>query len=336
MYKFLPSKKFLSILGSIILAVGIIWLTYFLIGESKQRKIKSEAEQAELLNIKKANAEKFLALDTDGDGLKDWEEALWKTDPEQKDTDKDGTTDGEEVVANRDPAKKGPGDEIDPQLIAENKKADEDFAKLSPTDQFARVFFSQYIDAKSSSEQNTLTSGEKQAVLDNMITSISKYDTPKYKITDLVSTDETPASIRKYGNDFGKIILENFSTHAGNELLYISQAIAGGDGSPLKSLDPVIAEYDKTINLLVKVPTPIGILGHQTAIINSLESMRSSTIGMKQIYSDSLTAVIALEQYQNSATQLIESLGAVQAYFKSKGVEFSTNETGYLLINFNK
>jgi hypothetical protein len=336
MYKFLPSKKFLTILGSIILATAIVWLASFLIKENSERKLKIAAEETELTNIKKVNAEKFLALDTDGDGLKDWEEALWKTSASEKDSDKDGTSDGEEVVANRDPAKKGPGDEIDPKLIAENKKADEDFAKLSPTDQFAQVFFSQYIDSKSSSANNTLSTAEKQAILDNMINSISKYESPKYKAADLILSGESKEEIKKYGNDFGKIIIENFSTYAGNEILYLSQAIAEEDEAPLKNLDPILGEYEKTIALLLKVPTPIGIMAHQTAIINSLDSMRSSTVGMKQVFADSLTAVIALEQYQTSANQLLESLGAVQKYFKSGGVEFSEKETGYVLLNFNK
>ena len=48
--------------------------------------------------------------DTDQDGLKDWEEALWKTNPKNPDTDGDGTSDGEEVNSGRDPNKKGPDD----------------------------------------------------------------------------------------------------------------------------------------------------------------------------------------------------------------------------------
>ncbi len=48
--------------------------------------------------------------DSDADGLSDWEEMLWKTDPKKKDSDSDGTSDGEEVALSRDPLKKGPND----------------------------------------------------------------------------------------------------------------------------------------------------------------------------------------------------------------------------------
>lgn len=48
--------------------------------------------------------------DSDGDGLKDWEEALWNTDPSNPDTDGDGTTDGKEVAESRNPTVGGPDD----------------------------------------------------------------------------------------------------------------------------------------------------------------------------------------------------------------------------------
>jgi hypothetical protein len=48
--------------------------------------------------------------DSDGDGLKDWEEIIYGTDPQNPDTDGDGTSDGEEIAGNRDPLKKGPKD----------------------------------------------------------------------------------------------------------------------------------------------------------------------------------------------------------------------------------
>ena len=55
-----------------------------------EKKINNQEKRNELLN-----------KDTDNDGLKDWEEILWKTDPNNPDTDGDKTTDGEEIKLNR-------------------------------------------------------------------------------------------------------------------------------------------------------------------------------------------------------------------------------------------
>ncbi|MFH1129447.1 MAG: thrombospondin type 3 repeat-containing protein [Patescibacteria group bacterium] len=50
-------------------------------------------------------------LDTDNDGLKDWEEDLYKTDRLNPDTDNDGYLDGEEINSGHNPLIKAPGDE---------------------------------------------------------------------------------------------------------------------------------------------------------------------------------------------------------------------------------
>ena len=51
-----------------------------------------------------------LLEDGDGDGLKSWEEIIWKTDPQNPDTDGDGVSDGNEIEQGKDPLVKGGGD----------------------------------------------------------------------------------------------------------------------------------------------------------------------------------------------------------------------------------
>lgn len=58
-------------------------------------------------------------FDADNDGLPDFEEALWGTDPRNADTDGDGTSDGEEVALRRNPKKAGPEDLLDVPIVIE-------------------------------------------------------------------------------------------------------------------------------------------------------------------------------------------------------------------------
>jgi hypothetical protein len=51
--------------------------------------------------------------DPDNDGLKNWEEEVYKTDPRDPDTDKDGYTDGEEVLSGYNPLIKAPDDALE-------------------------------------------------------------------------------------------------------------------------------------------------------------------------------------------------------------------------------
>jgi len=62
------------------------------------------------------------ATDSDNDGLKDWEEVLWKTDPKNPDTDGDGTPDGEEIKTWRNPLVRAPNDKFLTDEIASEIK----------------------------------------------------------------------------------------------------------------------------------------------------------------------------------------------------------------------
>lgn len=84
-----------------------------------------------------------LTRDQDADGLKDWEEAIFRTDPQNPDTDGDGTADGEEIKQGRDPLNKNTS--TDPQkpndrAIAPTLLSTEDAFTAAPniTEQFSR------------------------------------------------------------------------------------------------------------------------------------------------------------------------------------------------------
>lgn len=75
-------------------------------------------------------------LDDDKDGLSNWEEAIYGTDPKNADSDGDGFLDGEEVLSGRNPAKKGPNDLLAKQTGPLSKKEEE---QKTATDSFAKV-----------------------------------------------------------------------------------------------------------------------------------------------------------------------------------------------------
>jgi len=98
-------KKLPLITGlvAIVLAIGLI----LFIGAYSKKDAFSEINiwGAKETTIESQNK------DTDNDGLKDWQEDLYKTDPNNPDTDNDGYLDGEEVNSGHNPLVKAPGDE---------------------------------------------------------------------------------------------------------------------------------------------------------------------------------------------------------------------------------
>jgi len=96
-------KSYLAILPiAIIFAIGLI---LFIGAYSK----KDALSQFTLWGAKETTIDSQ-NKDTDNDGLKDWEEKLYKTDPLNPDTDGDGYLDGEEINSGHNPLVKGPND----------------------------------------------------------------------------------------------------------------------------------------------------------------------------------------------------------------------------------
>jgi len=87
-------KKIILIIGIILILIGAG------IAFSKKGKVEISLKE------KKENS-LSQNIDSDNDGLFDWQEIFYGTDPKNPDTDQDGILDGEEVKEKRNPLKKG-------------------------------------------------------------------------------------------------------------------------------------------------------------------------------------------------------------------------------------
>ncbi|OGD66657.1 hypothetical protein A2Z61_00915, partial [Candidatus Campbellbacteria bacterium RIFCSPLOWO2_02_35_12] len=143
---FLLWKKFRIAFAVLLLAVAIGFLAsrsshsqYGTIGILSVNNLNAEIQAEAIKNI----AEK----DSDRDGLKDWEEALWGSDPHNPDTDGDRTPDGEEVVVGRNPIIAGPNDKLYNTLALKKKEDDNKYPEkdLTATDLFAQNLFAEYL-----------------------------------------------------------------------------------------------------------------------------------------------------------------------------------------------
>jgi len=337
MHKYLPSKKFALIFLSIIIALGIIFGFSFLMKPKTVTVIQEKAET----NTK---IEEFMILDSDNDGLKDWEEALWKTDPKIADTDGDGTSDGEEAKLNRNPlvantAKAGatPSDQADIELIEANKKKDEEFAKLSETDKIAHTLFSQYLASKSASGA-PVSDINKQIILDTAIANTENSNVKKYFTSDLkIGTSLSSTTIKDYGNNLAQAFftagtgVEKVST----EMEILDRAVQTQDQQVLTGLDPIIEGYSNTIAKILLISVPSDAINIHLALLNNLSLLKTSLEEMKSLFSDPALAIAGIDKYQTSVVNIRKNILSLKNYFLQKGIVFTPTEGeyGYIFLN---
>ncbi len=274
--------------------------------------------------------------DSDSDGLQDWEEALWKTDPHNPDSDGDGTKDGEEVKTGRDPAKKGPDDKVESY-----SNFSESVDSSNQTSAFTLKFLTEYATLAQSGK---LTEENKTKLLNDLIkeTKGGISDVRTYTEADIhVENDESPEAIKKYGNDMGRIIASDAprkipNESAPSELIYLKRAVQTKSEQDAAQLDGIVAGYRKMINKMLAVPAPKSAKRVHLSVVNSFEKLAHTIEALRKAITDPLQALQGLGLYETDRKELSAAFTSVKSYFASKEITFSDTEEGYVYVHIGR
>jgi hypothetical protein len=340
MYKYLPSKKFLLILGSVLLVI-IIFCAF-----SWFKKPKTVANINPQIT-RQEKVQEFMALDTDADGLKDWEEVLWKTDLKKPDTDNDNTNDWEEIQTNRDPLKQNinptgqtPSDKIDEQIIATEKKAEEDFSKLSITEKMGRVLFSQYIATQKLN--SALTETDKLRIVENTISNLPAINFDVSLEKDLIISSSTDnETLKNYSNSLAKIIIdasriktENVENILNSFIEIDNDNITERAKEIFKRFDPIINKNKKVSSDLLALSVPKILANEHLRFLNSFETIYQTIQLIKDSANDVILIVPLLNDYYRGSANLTTALTDLVKKILSLEIKYpNTTDYGYQFFN---
>ncbi len=313
-----PSKKIILLVVVLALLGGLV----FLLRSAKTIKYTAPATSVSF------DESPLLAKDSDGDGLKDWEEELWKTDPTVADTDGDKTPDGQEIKSGRDPLVAGPNDKLDLDTI-ENKINTETENDLSDTTKFSRELFLKIIAAKKS---NTPPTEEELATLlkTTIASEIQTRKKQEFSEGDFVlETAETPEKIRKYGNEIAFILTEESPVPLEHELIIVDRAQTKNDPDELKKLIPLIAQYEKIKTGLLKTVVPASGASIHVELTNAVSGMIYSLTALQFILTDPIKSLPGVSAYANNSQNFIAVTKKFKNYFTVSNVTFEQTDDGF-------
>lgn len=318
----LPSRRIIAL----IIACGCILLAFYLVHRDKSPIENSYENENKGIGIAVEGAlKKASAEDSDDDGLLNWEESIWNTDPYESDTDGDGTPDGAEVDAERNPTKKGPDDKI--------KTSSEVAASSTPltsTDVLSREVFAQYIEARKSG--HTVASSEQfvQALIAREKENQKPVFYTKTSLKVVNTTNDT--TVRDYVNSLAKAMYLNNISRDENEISLYSNAINTNDEKSLNKLDPIISGYKQVIASLLLVPVPNSLANTHIQIINNYQLVLGSVEGFKKVFDDPIIGIVSLSQYAEASAALSDNFFDIQSTVDERGISFEQSEYGYMLM----
>ena len=323
-----PSNKFILIIGATVFAILLLVIATNY--RNKPFLDKKEAKVAVKDGV--TIVEIIEELDQDNDGLKDWEEVLWNTDPSKADTDKDGTTDGEEVKLGRNPTKAGPNDKFSTTTLNVSEKSGQTTTPETMTDTISKDLFTKYVALRLSGAE--MTDEDHQLLVENVMQgSNSKITITEYKYTDLnIAFKETEESLRAYAENMGTIIQNN--PIYDDELTILKQyldSVENDDPKPeiLKRLDNVIAINDIILKQMSELEVPPALALWHLQILNSGRYIQSAISGLKIIETDSVLAMDRMNSYLTHTNQFIDALSAIAKFYDTHQLTFEEGTPGY-------
>ena len=318
--KYLPSRKFVVSLSVVFALLIIISVVKYVGSEKKETLSVSKDKELNIQNIKA-----FKAVDTDKDGLTDWEEVLWKTDPKNPDTDGDKTPDGEEITLGRNPlvpntagSGKEPNDKIDPEIIASNAKDEEEWNSLNETQKFSRSLFSDYI-AVQPADGTTLTTDQTNQIVANSIANIpEKQFEQKYIIGDITTIDNpTSKDISDYSLKINAVLDNEGKNNAFKEISIVNDFLAKNDPKILQGIDKIITSYQKSAEEIIHMKTPKEIVDSQLLLANSIYNLSLLAEDLKVIDKNPLISLVAMGTYNQVMLGFTQATDNINLYLSS-------------------
>jgi hypothetical protein len=324
---YLPSKNFLrALIIAVLFIVVAILLSYWkpsFIGYKNKTPISFNATSTWVSDN----------TDTDTDGLPDWQEYLYGTDPLNPDTDEDGTNDGDEIRLGRDPLKANtvksggePNDYIDSAILTEEQQLTESYSQLNPTQKISRNLISNII-------ASTPTTGKIDQYTINSLVEKTIQEIPKIEYSVLTKESDLNLIERDGPNETKELsayatqyykITENYRKIINADLGIINDYLIDGNREIFEErMNYIVLLYQNLVDNLVSMPLP-AITGspavtYHLRIINNLEKLIYIDNDIINSYNDDIVSKISsISAYMNTLGDIIMTLSIIDTTLKIK------------------
>ena len=321
------------VLSSALFSVALIIGAYMLArGVESPSSAQASTESALLQAI--------AAKDSDGDGLPDWEESLYGTDPHKTDTFNLGMTDGEAVakglivpkaIADISVATSSPNSSniIDPSLPPAP-------AEGTLTAAFAKNFFTLYVSAKQAKGGVALSESEVTDISNQAINSLSSAITsaPDFKSAkDLNVSGSGADAMKDFAVNAEAVLHKNTSSAKKSEILYLQDAVQNKDATAVSYIAEISKGYRDSAAGLAALAVPRELAADHLLLVNSMMRISEITNDFTRVNTDTLATILALQQYPQAVQSLGTAFIHIGQIYKSAGISLSAGTPGASFVN---
>ena len=280
----------------------------------------------------------YAAKDSDNDGLPDWQEVLYGTDPNNPHSVSATLTDSEAVA-------KGLVTPHTSDIAAAQQatttvgatSADipgKDPAPGSLTDQFGQEFFQAYIAASNGGQQ--LTADQQQALITQLMASYSQkasalLQSPYTSISVHVSQTATVSS---YAGTIENIFrAHDVPAGTGTPIALMQAFLQNNDTGSQKKLALYAAAYAAMTTDLLQVAVPPALADQHLALVQAIDTLARSTKTAANYQQDPLAVLGSLSLYQPTAQNLTKAIQSIAQVIIATDGEPAPGTPGAMLVS---
>lgn len=276
--------------------------------------------------------------DTDTDGLPDWEESLYGTDPLKPDTRGLGMSDGEAV-------KKGlivpkANSEL-PTPAESGGTSSTGVAAPAPapsgtlTAAFSQQFFYLYLAAKQKAGGEDLTAQQVASVAQTALQQLSSAIAPAsdFKTANEIKTGAGGAdAFRAYAAAAEAVVAAHSAKLPKNELEYLADA-EKGDSSGLDNLEKLSVSYRNFAAGWAALSVPPEVKPAHLKIVNAAARISGINHQLASLDTDPLSTMLALQLAPDAVRALAEGFIEIEKIAKNTGVIIPAGMPGASFVN---
>ena len=317
------------VLTATFFAVVLIIGAYMLARNAKSPPLALASAESALLQA-------IAARDSDGDGLPDWEEALYGTNPNITDTRNLGMTDGEAVakglivpkaIADIRVATSSDGMIVDPDLPTPGKG--------TLTAAFAEHFFTLYLAAREANGGNDLSEAQMNDVamqaLDALAAAIA--GSPDYKSErDLNIKGSGADRLREYAAQAESVLLSKTADASKSGIEYLQDGVQRNDAEAFTHLASLAKVYRESAVGLAALAVPEELIQGHLALVNAMMRLSEIMSDFARANTDPLATMLALKQYPGTMLTVGNAFFSIAAVYKNAGVTVPDGSLGAAFI----
>lgn len=271
----------------------------------------------------------YAAKDSDTDGLPDWQEALYGTDPLNAESFKAGVKDGDAVAQGL----------VEPKVSVRPEEEPTDLSSIpgtlpapsSVTDRFAQTLLKQYLLNRG---ETPPTSAEIVAFVTASIDDLSNESASPatFKSSDVrAGSGSGTDALTTYAAQMEAAFADNTVPADRNELSYFADAVKGDD-SALAKIGDISKAYKNIANAIMKIAVPAEARQAHLAIANALMHMSETSEDMSTMKTDPVRALMGIGLYDRYAHEVVAAFTNLSGIFVAQQVSIPSGTAGYFIV----